>query len=165
MKLLASLLLACALPAQVSLYNLSIPVGVQATVIDWQGKPALCLVRWGPGSMFNLRNPSWYPINTQRVELTVAGVGVWDFRPCAANGTYWLAPDYETQFLTCGLPPSGLNITTAWTNPVKIDGRLMNNFVYDFRSVKCPGTVWIRTTKCLDEFPEGACLVMTLAVK
>jgi len=165
MKLLATLLLACALPAQASLYNLTIPVGVQATVIDWQGKPSLCLVRWGPGAMFVLRNPAWwYPQQPPMVELTVAGVGVWDFRPCSAGGTYWLGPDYENQFLACQAG-GGLYIKTSWTTPVIINGRMMTNSNYDFRSVKCPNTVWIRTTTCQDEFPEGACLVLGLAVK
>lgn len=163
LALLALLLPAPVATAQASLYNLTIPAGVQCTVIDWQGNPSLCLVRWGPGYMFKLPGPAWSP--PPHVELTVAGVGVWDFRPCAQGGTYWLQPDYENQFLYCLLPPSGLHMTTTWVNPIKIDGRTMQNFNYGFYSVRSNSITTIRTTTCQDEFPEGACLVLGLAIR
>lgn len=103
-----------------SLYNLTVYQG--ATVINWQGKPALCVVQTPPFILAKFSEPA--AVGPQ-VVLKVQALAAWDFRPCAAgSGWYFVTDDIGLGPLhqwVGTIPASGLDMHVPWTWTIQYD--------------------------------------------
>lgn len=92
--LLASLLCSSPQATAQSLYNFKLGSQVTACVVDWHGKPALCIIAPPrPGAAaFGFTYP--WPA-TPKVTLDIQALYVTDSRPCAATAWFALAPQGE----------------------------------------------------------------------
>lgn len=159
--LLASLLLSALGPAQ-QLYNLTLPVG--GTVIEWNGKPALCIVNMqGGGYLAKFAYPGFPPFNAMpKVELQVVGLGVWDFRPCAVDNPWELLCD-DVAWRPYRIPPSGLFLGVPFGRTIGYQG---GTGAYSTWQVSyCPASGPCGQCGVNDREPEGVCLVAYLALK
>jgi len=165
MKTLATLaLLAGFLPAQYSLYNLTVPPNT--TVIDWQGRPALCIITGTPYTNFfaTFRNNYLWPQGPD-VQLALQGIAVWDFRPCAVGSGARIASYDIGSYLPINIASivSGLEIVIPYPIVLTYNRLDMNPTHYwvDY----CPITGPCGTCHLSNDGPQGVCVVATLLLK
>jgi len=109
---LAVLLLALSAPAQ-GVHNVQFPAGVISSAIIYNGRPALVLMRSGPGFMVGFQTPIKPPSFAWQLEL-VALVAM-DSRPCAV-GAMLEAQSWDTSAsynpAICEIGPDGWSVNT-----------------------------------------------------